>query len=34
VAQKVDAEVVSAKDNPLATTLPDTPRIGKRATGS
>jgi len=32
VAQKVDADVMAADDNPLTTTLPDTPRLGKRAT--
>jgi hypothetical protein len=31
--KKVDADVMSADDNPLTTTLPDTPRIGKHAAG-
>jgi hypothetical protein len=30
-AQKGDADVMVADDNPLTTTLPDRPRIGKRA---
>jgi hypothetical protein len=30
---KVDADVISADDTLLTITLPDTPRIGKRAGG-